>query len=236
MFSTISSSVCGSKRPSLPIRMAKSPLFWVVALIAASVTLSALMGTGRVETTHLNVGIAAGLATSALLLAIYSFKRLRYEVDLIRLIVRRHVWWSEITPNVYLGAIPFEENREALEKAGITHYLSVVEDFEFEPSLVGVPIRHSDPSRWLHLPTSDYCPVSQGDLQRAVSWIDEKTRAGGKVYVHCKGGKGRSAMVVACYLRRHGAEGANSYDYLKSRRAAVSGNSAQRKAIEEFQI
>ncbi|KAG8458684.1 hypothetical protein KFE25_012882 [Diacronema lutheri] len=50
------------------------------------------------------------------------------------------------------------------------------------------------------LPTADFFAPSQRDLVEAVAFIDRHARAGTGVYVHCNGGRGRSAVAVICYL------------------------------------
>jgi hypothetical protein len=54
-----------------------------------------------------------------------------------------------------------------------------------------IPIRDG------HVPAKDIM-VSTLDL------IDQKKREGSPVYIHCWGGRGRTGIVVGCYLARHG--------------------------------
>ena len=48
-------------------------------------------------------------------------------------------------------------------------------------------------------------PPSEEQMRRALGEIDDLLRAGGIVYVHCRGGRGRTGCVVACYLIEQGA-------------------------------
>jgi protein-tyrosine phosphatase len=44
-------------------------------------------------------------------------------------------------------------------------------------------------------------------MRRTLDMIDAELAAGGVVYVHCRGGCGRTGMVVGCHLVRRGLAG-----------------------------
>merc|ERR1711924_428250 len=51
----------------------------------------------------------------------------------------------------------------------------------------------------------------------------EAVRGGGKVYVHCNGGRGRSAIIVICYLCEKNQWGADqAFVYVRSKRRIAS--------------
>ena len=52
----------------------------------------------------------------------------------------------------------------------------------------------------LRLPTSDHVEPAAEVLDAAVAFIRKHERAGGRVYVHCKAGHGRSAAVAYAWL------------------------------------
>eukprot|EP00933_Yihiella_yeosuensis_P029964 TRINITY_DN23619_c0_g1_i1.p3 TRINITY_DN23619_c0_g1~~TRINITY_DN23619_c0_g1_i1.p3 ORF type:complete len:122 (+),score=17.74 TRINITY_DN23619_c0_g1_i1:570-935(+) len=52
----------------------------------------------------------------------------------------------------------------------------------------------------LWMPIVDFTSPGVEDLERAVFWIRERIEAEGKVYLHCKAGKGRSGTVAMAYL------------------------------------
>lgn len=58
--------------------------------------------------------------------------------------------------------------------------------------------------RYLHLPTEDLTPPSQGDIRRAVEFARGRISEGGRVAVHCAAGRGRAGTILACYLVSHG--------------------------------
>ena len=69
------------------------------------------------------------------------------------------------------------------------------------------------------LPTPDYCAPSHDDISRGVKWIQEHQAAGQTVYVHCNAGRGRSAVIVLCFLiANKGISSDEALEYLRSKR------------------
>lgn len=54
--------------------------------------------------------------------------------------------------------------------------------------------------KFLHLPTVDHIEPSLKFLEMGVEAMLNVRKAGGTTYAHCKGGRGRAAAVVFCYL------------------------------------
>ncbi len=48
--------------------------------------------------------------------------------------------------------------------------------------------------------TIDYQPPSLAAIQEGLTVVEERKRRKESVYIHCKAGKGRSALVTSCYL------------------------------------
>lgn len=55
---------------------------------------------------------------------------------------------------------------------------------------------------FLHFPITDLGVPSRAELEKMVDALAQKIEAGGKVYLHCWGGRGRSGLVAACLLAR----------------------------------
>ena len=71
----------------------------------------------------------------------------------------------------------------------------------------------------LRLPTPDYAAPTQDDIHRAVRFMGEHIDAGHGVYVHCNGGKGRSAVCMLAYLMRsRGMTALEAYRYVATQR------------------
>jgi len=69
--------------------------------------------------------------------------------------------------------------------------------------------------------------------------IDKEVAAHRKVYVHCRGGIGRTGTVVGCYLRRRGNSGQEALDktnrlFQSSDRSAESWSSPETREQMDF--
>ena len=73
------------------------------------------------------------------------------------------------------------------------------------------------------LPTPDFGAPSTGDIEAAVAFIGEHVDKGGHVYVHCNGGKGRSAVgVIAFLMARDGLSAEEAYSLVRAERKIAS--------------
>lgn len=89
--------------------------------------------------------------------------------------------------------------------------------------------------RYLHLPTPDLTPPSQGDIRRAVEFARERISGGERVVVHCAAGRGRAGTILACYLVSHA--GLSADDAVAEVRAKRPGSievPEQREAVREW--
>ena len=79
--------------------------------------------------------------------------------------------------------------------------VSMNEDYELFFAVADRIYWETQNVRFLQLNTPDifHAPKLQ-QLIRGVEFMDEITREGNSVYVHCKAGRTRSATLVACYL------------------------------------
>ena len=64
---------------------------------------------------------------------------------------------------------------------------------------------------WLE--TVDFQPPSLGNIRQSLEVIDQVKTTGNSVYLHCKAGKGRSAVVAACYLIKVGIYNLGATDF-----------------------
>jgi protein-tyrosine phosphatase len=98
---------------------------------------------------------------------------------------------------LYLGVMPrqsFGEQFNQLSRSGGQFtVVSFLEDFEHKEAMsIGDLIR---------VPSPDFEPVPVEKIQEAVEAISESIKKG-NVYVHCKSGKGRSAVAVLGYVMK----------------------------------
>jgi len=59
---------------------------------------------------------------------------------------------------------------------------------------------------WVRFPIRDMSISPAAQMREILDTIHAEIRAGGVVYVHCWGGKGRTATVVGCFLLEAGLE------------------------------
>lgn len=90
---------------------------------------------------------------------------------------------------------------------GITLFLDLTEPHElsaYHPYLPEI----SDTIRYERVAIRDVnVPSDIQVTRRALALIDEEIAAGGKVYVHCWGGVGRTGLVIGCWLVEQGLSG-----------------------------
>lgn len=137
-------------------------------------------------------------------------------------------WYTQISDRITLGANPLisRSHLEDLQRTGHTAILSMIEPFEMEPHVCGVPVK---PQEWfkagmafLNLPTPDLKPVRCEDVMRGVAFLRQQILEGGRVYVHCNAGVIRSATIVICYLIAYSKMTAKeAVEFVKSKRAIV---------------
>ena len=92
---------------------------------------------------------------------------------------------------------------DALLAAGVTLFVDLTEDGELAAysSLVRAPARH------VRAPIHDFSVPARDELRRTLDVIETELSHGGVVYVHCRGGCGRTGTVIGCYLVQSGMSG-----------------------------
>jgi len=121
------------------------------------------------------------------------------------------------------GCYPGDLNPEAMSgklegliRAGVTLVVNLMETTEVDHA--GRPFidyqlpleqaaRKADQQlRWVRFPIRDMSIPPTAQMREILDAIHAEIRAGGVVYVHCWGGKGRTATVVGCFLLETGLE------------------------------
>ena len=87
----------------------------------------------------------------------------------------------------------------------------------------------------LWLPTIDFNPPTFEDVTRGVDFIKKHASLGGKVYVHCKAGRARSATVVICWLVRHRSMAlTEAQSHLLLKRPHVNARLSERVVVRQY--
>jgi protein-tyrosine phosphatase len=135
--------------------------------------------------------------------SLYKYARNRITLSLS---IARHLhdpngfrWWDEVSTGVYLGAVPLRlfNHAQELKNLGIKHVLSIYEPFEMDYTNetwtdYGIQLHHIE--------CEDYATLSPDMFNQAVGIINDAYHAQQPIYVHCKGGVGRSAMAVLAWM------------------------------------
>ena len=155
---------------------------------------------------------------------------LLWNVFLGRLLKVRH-WWDALTEEpILLGALPFSRDVPHLQAEGVTGVINMCIEYP------GPKIAYEKAGiEQLWLPTVDFTPPTMSDIQQAINFIERHEKGGGKVYVHCKAGRGRSATVVLCWtMYRRGFTPEEAAVWLARQRPHINRDLAERPVVRGF--
>ncbi|MFH0878776.1 MAG: hypothetical protein V2A34_03600 [Lentisphaerota bacterium] len=113
------------------------------------------------------------------------------------------------------GSTDFETRKRltALLTAGFDTFLDLTPPDEYPPyqlilaeeaRLLGIEATH------LRFPIADFGLPTRPQMTEILDTIDAALAAGHKVYLHCRGGIGRTGTTVGCHLIRRGKSGAEA--------------------------
>lgn len=175
-----------------------------------------------------------------------------YPITVMDLIVRNQLtrwfpsfnqsWWHEVFPRLYLGGILMADRNhlEQIKSLGIGSIFAILEEKEaLTETFFSVPLKESDWQKaeiaYQRLSCPDMHAMELEEIEQAVEWVDQNISAGKAVYIHCKAGRGRSAMIVIAYLiRYHGMEYKDALQYLSQKRSVIRFRPCQLKRLKEF--
>lgn len=161
------------------------------------------------------------------------------EARIVRIGKGRKKWnWTTIEPGLILGPLPrMPCHLEELRAEGVGAVLTLNETWELALSSQCVEDCHMVSRQ---LPTPDFFAPSHRDVVEAVAFIRKCMQQGTGVYVHCNGGRGRSAVCVICYLiYEHDWSPDEAFRFVKGKRKianmkAWGGVHKQWRAVKRF--
>lgn len=113
----------------------------------------------------------------------------------------------------YPGRYDAEQTRrrlDALIEAGIDTFIDLTKEDEnipYENMLKEQSQIYDRDARYYRFPIGDFGLPTPELMKTILDKIDQSLQAGGRVYVHCWGGIGRTGTTVGCYLVRRGLSG-----------------------------
>jgi len=125
--------------------------------------------------------------------------------------------FTQIEEHLYLGSLPRQKGHlEQLKEAGIKAVVTLNQQWELDVSMK--ELREAG-LNGLRINVPDYSAPYQNQIRSGVEWMQKEVGEGNAVYVHCNGGKGRSAVVVICFLMvQHGMSSDTAFEYVRSKR------------------
>lgn len=100
------------------------------------------------------------------------------------------------------GEEQLSEKLQLFAQAGITHFIDLT-----SPADPVKPYQALDGAVRINHPITDFGVPSPLQMQSILQSIQSALDQGGKVYVHCKGGIGRTGTVAATWLTEQGLDG-----------------------------
>jgi atypical dual specificity phosphatase len=146
-------------------------------------------------------------------------------------------WYTRIDEHCIIGALPMLRNyEEILKKEKVNAVLTLNEDHELIYSVPRVMYERMG-IEFYQISIRDYIGVaSLEQIKSGVDFINKHKSMNQCVYVHCKAGRYRSALIVVCYLiNSKNMKPQEAIDYLKSIRPhVILDKKRQTEAINKY--
>ena len=144
-----------------------------------------------------------------------------------------HVWFSQITPQLWLGGAPtYRRDYEYILQQNITAVANIRAEREDATDFYD---RHGITHVQYRVP--DVTVPDESIMTEAVDWIKAQVDDDRIVLIHCAKGRGRSAALLAAYLmRERGMTFDEANTLLESKRPLTKLESKHRRVLERWLV
>jgi protein tyrosine phosphatase (PTP) superfamily phosphohydrolase (DUF442 family) len=134
---------------------------------------------------------------------------------------------SQVTPQLHVAGQYRQRAWPTLAARGVTAVVNLRVEFDDEQAGIA-------PERYLYLPTEDDHAPTLEQLEEGCTFISEEIANGGGVYVHCKSGIGRAAVMAAAYLVSTGLTVEQAWALVRQARPFIRPKPRQFERLERF--
>ena len=145
--------------------------------------------------------------------------------------VRGHEWFTQITPQLWLGGAPVNTRDYAeLVRLGINAVVNIRAERDDD-----VDFYAGHDIRYVRFVVPDVMVPTPAMLTASTDWIKTQVDDGRVVLVHCAKGRGRSATLLAGYLmREEGMTFDEANAFMKARRSLTKLEARHRAVLEAW--
>uniref|UniRef100_A0AAV1T895 Protein-tyrosine-phosphatase n=1 Tax=Peronospora matthiolae TaxID=2874970 RepID=A0AAV1T895_9STRA len=156
---------------------------------------------------------------------------------------QRRPWWSHIEPRLILGALPLQDKDHLnllVQHEGVKAAVTMNQPVELLPNFLSTPV---SPAEWAseHVAqcfgsTEDFSSPALDTIEKCVLFLhDQVDVQQNTTYVHCKAGRGRSAVVVVAFLVQYRQMTLDeAFEVVMTKRPHVRLNTSQHEILREF--
>lgn len=133
-----------------------------------------------------------------------------------------------VSKDVWIGGQPKGAGIRTLADYGVTAVINMRSEYDYAEK---ADFHGLD---YLRLPTDDNGAPTIEDIKTGVEFIEQELNRGGRVYIHCWEGIGRSATMAAAYFVSQGDSPDEAWARIRSIRPFIRPTRTQITRLEEY--